>query len=75
MALTVGMRLGPYKILAPLGAGGMGEVFRAHDTKLDRDVAITVLPDAPRGKPRFERLAEGGGSVSLASWRGRDRED
>ena len=44
MPLSVGDRLGPYEILAPLGAGGMGEVFRAKDTKLDREVAIKVLP-------------------------------
>ncbi len=46
MPLTAGTRLGPYEILAPLGAGGMGDVFRARDTKLDRDVAIKVLPEA-----------------------------
>jgi len=46
MTLVTGTRLGPYEILAPLGAGGMGEVFRAHDTKLNRDVAIKVLPEA-----------------------------
>ena len=46
MPLTSGSRLGPYSILAPLGAGGMGEVYRAHDTTLNRDVAIKVLPAA-----------------------------
>jgi serine/threonine protein kinase len=46
MPLTSGSRLGPYAILAPLGAGGMGEVYRAHDTTLNRDVAIKVLPAA-----------------------------
>ena len=45
MALTPGARLGPYEILSSLGAGGMGEVYRARDTKLNRDVAIKVLPD------------------------------
>ena len=44
MALTAGMRLGPYEILSSLGAGGMGEVYRAADKKLNRDVAIKVLP-------------------------------
>ena len=46
MALSAGARLGPYEIVAPLGAGGMGEVYRARDTKLNRDVAIKILPDA-----------------------------
>src|SRR3984885_6083073 len=62
MALTAGSRLGPYEILAPIGAGGMGEVYRAKDTKLDREVAIKVLPaalaqDAER-LARFEREAK-----------------
>jgi serine/threonine protein kinase len=43
MALVAGTRLGPYEIVSPLGAGGMGEVYRARDTRLDRDVAIKVL--------------------------------
>jgi serine/threonine protein kinase len=49
MPLYVGERLGPCEILAPIGAGGMGEVYRARDTKPDRDVAIKVLP-APLAK-------------------------
>ena len=61
MALTAGLRLGPYEILSPLGAGGMGEVYRATDTRLNRIVAIKVLPpdlalDAER-RQRFEREA------------------
>ena len=61
MALPAGSRLGPYEIAAPIGAGGMGEVYRARDTRLGRDVAIKVLPqhlsgDAGR-RERFEREA------------------
>ena len=44
MTLAAGSRLGPYEILSPLGAGGMGEVYRARDTRLKREVAIKVLP-------------------------------
>jgi Tol biopolymer transport system component len=62
MALSPGTRLGPYQILAPIGAGGMGEVYRAKDTKLDREVAIKTLPEAfgrdPERLARFEREAK-----------------
>lgn len=61
MSLTSNTRLGPYEVIAPLGAGGMGEVYRAKDTRLDRDVAIKVLPAHlsrnPEFKQRFEREA------------------
>src|SRR5215468_7884343 len=62
MPLSPGIRLGPYEIVAPLGAGGMGEVYRARDTRLDRTVAIKILPqhlsiDSVR-KQRFEREAK-----------------
>src|ERR1700675_1097640 len=55
MPLSAGTRLGPYEILSPLGAAGMGEVYRAHDTKLNRDVALKILPDAFASDP--DRLA------------------
>ncbi len=61
MALKPGTRLGPYEITAAIGAGGMGEVYRATDTRLDRTVAIKVLPAHvaadPDLKQRFEREA------------------
>src|SRR6202521_4346641 len=61
MTLAAGTRLGPYEILSPLGAGGMGEVYRARDSKLKRDVAVKVLPQAlaadPEALARFEREA------------------
>ncbi len=55
MSLSVGSRLGPYSITAKIGEGGMGEVYRARDTKLDRDVALKVLPQAFTDDP--DRLA------------------
>lgn len=46
MSFSAGARLGPYEVIAPIGAGGMGEVFRARDTRLGRDVALKILPEA-----------------------------
>lgn len=61
MALTAGTKLGPYEVLGELGAGGMGEVYRARDTRLDRTVAIKILPEQvssdPGRRARFEREA------------------
>jgi Tol biopolymer transport system component/predicted Ser/Thr protein kinase len=68
MTLTAGTRLGPYRIEAPLGAGGMGEVYKATDTRLDRLVAIKVLPEAfssdSQFRQRFEREARAISSLS-----------
>jgi Tol biopolymer transport system component len=68
MPLTQGTRLGPYEILAPLGAGGMGEVYRAKDTRLDRTVAIKVLPahvaDVPEARQRLDREAKAVSNLS-----------
>jgi serine/threonine protein kinase len=68
MALTAHTRLGPYEILAPLGAGGMGEVYRGLDTRLDRDVAIKVLAesmtDDPQALGRFQREAKAVAALS-----------
>src|SRR5215208_4855938 len=61
MTIAPGARLGPYEIVAAIGAGGMGEVYRARDTRLDRTVAIKVLPAQFAGDPhlrdRFDREA------------------
>ena len=68
MSLASGTRLGPYEILAPIGAGGMGEVYRAKDSKLDRDVAVKVLPESVAENPdmlaRFEREAKAVAALS-----------
>ncbi|MDQ6891919.1 MAG: protein kinase [Acidobacteriota bacterium] len=68
MTLSAGTRLGPYEVLSPLGAGGMGEVYRARDTRLDRDVAIKVLPQSVAADAdtlaRFEREAKAVASLS-----------
>jgi eukaryotic-like serine/threonine-protein kinase len=68
MALTAGTRLGPYEILAPLGSGGMGEVYRARDGRLGRDVAVKVLPqhlsESAEVRARFEREAKTISSLS-----------
>ncbi len=62
MALAPGVRLGPYEIAVQIGMGGMGEVYKARDTRLDRTVAIKVLPEHvasdPELKQRFEREAK-----------------
>jgi len=68
MPLAAGTKLGPYEILAPLGAGGMGEVYKARDTRLDRTVAIKVLPEhlsaTPDLRARFEREARAVSSLN-----------
>jgi TolB-like protein len=68
MTVATGSRLGPYEVLSPLGAGGMGEVYRARDRKLDRDVAIKVLPEFVAADPdrlaRFEREAKAVAALS-----------
>src|SRR5512134_2412359 len=68
MTLAAGSRLGPYEIVAPLGAGGMGEVYRGRDTRLGRDIAIKVLPQHlshdPARRERFEREARAVSSLN-----------
>ena len=59
MTLITGSRLGPYEIMSPLGAGGMGEVYRARDTRLGRDVAVKVLPSSFSGdEQRLQRFEQ-----------------
>ena len=68
MTIAALTRLGPYEILAPLGAGGMGEVYTARDTRLDREVAVKVLPESvasdPDRRARFEREAKAVAALS-----------
>src|SRR5437660_11278772 len=68
MAVALGTRLGPFEILSPLGAGGMGEVYRARDSRLDREVAIKVLPAAFSADEdrlrRFEQEARAAGMLN-----------
>ena len=68
MSIARGSQLGPYEILSPLGAGGMGEVYKARDTRLDRTVAIKVLPEHlskdPALRERFEREARAVSSLN-----------
>jgi serine/threonine protein kinase len=68
LSLAAGARLGPYKIISPLDAGGMGEVYRAKDTRLERVVAIKVLPDgvtaSPLTRERFQREARAASALN-----------
>jgi len=65
VALTSGSRLGSYEITGPLGAGGMGEVYRGRDTRLKRDVALKVLPESVSQDP--DALARFIGTIAIAS--------
>src|SRR5690349_5329998 len=67
MPLSAGEKLGPYEILAPIGKGGMGEVYKARDTRLHRDVAIKVLPQAfatEAARERFQREARAASALN-----------
>jgi eukaryotic-like serine/threonine-protein kinase len=71
MLLPPGTRLGPYEIVAPIAAGGMGEVYRARDSRLQRDVAVKVLPELfasdPDRRVRFEREAQAVATATMAA--------
>src|SRR5260370_3550448 len=68
MSLTSGTQLGPYEIQSPLGAGGMGEVYRARDTRLNRDVAIKVLPESfARDADRLRRFEQEARTVAAVN--------
>lgn len=71
MSLAAGARLGPYEVVAPIGAGGMGEVYKARDARLNRDVAIKILPATfsadPERRDRFEREARAVSSLNHAN--------
>lgn len=71
MTISIGSRLGPYEIVSAPGAGGMGEVYKARDTRLDRIVAIKVLPPQfaadPQFRERFDREARGSGAPRAVS--------
>jgi eukaryotic-like serine/threonine-protein kinase len=67
MPLSAGDKLGPYEILAPIGKGGMGEVYKARDTRLHRDIAIKVLPQAfasEAARERFQREARAASALN-----------
>jgi serine/threonine protein kinase len=68
MRLSAGDKLGPYEIIAPIGAGGMGDVYKARDTRLDRSVAVKVLPERIDAREdlraRFEREARAAASLN-----------
>jgi serine/threonine protein kinase len=66
LTLTPGTRLGPYEIGTPLGAGGMGEVYKARDTRLDRTVAIKILPAALASDPRLVPITSSPDGRSLS---------
>ena len=66
MSLAAGTRLGPYEIVAPLGAGGMGEVYRAHDSRLGREVAVKVLPHGfSVDEERLRRFGQEAGAADV----------